>query len=394
MNADDRILWQFGENVAKAKSHKTTWELDFLRGMHEGTALAHLVSTLKNNTGHDILARSIWLDKFAWASWKEQNGKPVTKRELADLAIIIRKHNGRKTSNWMWLQQAKRVTTSFEKYSGTSSPYEMDLFHRMPTFNLLNNPNSVPFNLQNDFPKSEYIPWTFLDFHDKSGSFLTCHSPISPRWPAEKPPTGSWADKWMTNGGYPDSSVSSYTDCLCSIINNVAPNWIPQISTTAPSVPSFIPGAPISSGTEWQRLYIELLRASHKARTGHAVSPNNPSGSAFQEYGNIAFLCQLFNNLKQSNYLPNDISIGNNNFSMTIPGNSATLTMIEESIRKQNDNELPYRQDMEPPPPEADKGYENEKRDMQVLIIDAFKYDELPKPKLDHKMPMKAKKIN
>ena len=86
----DKKLWRYGSKVAGNIGHGVAWELDFLRGMHQGNALRYLARELSSATGRAIHLTSIWLDKHAWVSWS-QGGNRVDKRELADLAVIVRR---------------------------------------------------------------------------------------------------------------------------------------------------------------------------------------------------------------------------------------------------------------------------------------------------------------
>ena len=38
----DKKLWRYGSKVAGNIGHGVAWELDFLRGMHQGNALRYL----------------------------------------------------------------------------------------------------------------------------------------------------------------------------------------------------------------------------------------------------------------------------------------------------------------------------------------------------------------
>lgn len=131
--AYDKTLWDFGRAVADQRQHKVAWELDFLRGMHQGPSLSDLASKLSSATGQPIQLTSVWMDKHAWASWY-QGSTRVNKRELADLAVIVRKRHGRGVAKWMWLIQGKRTKKLLDNYGGTSTPFELDLLHRMPDF--------------------------------------------------------------------------------------------------------------------------------------------------------------------------------------------------------------------------------------------------------------------
>ena len=84
----DKRLWRYGSKVASSLGHGVAWELDFLRGMHQGNALRYLARELTSATGLAIQLTSIWLDKHAWVTWY-QGGNRVDQRELADLAVGV-----------------------------------------------------------------------------------------------------------------------------------------------------------------------------------------------------------------------------------------------------------------------------------------------------------------
>ncbi|CAJ0802528.1 hypothetical protein LMG7141_04122 [Ralstonia condita] len=287
----DSILWDRGEEVAKHRGRQgKAWELDFLRGMHAEPALQHLATHLSNNTGRHIQLSSIWLDKHAWVSWTDENGKRVSKRELADLAVIVRRPSGRSLSRWMWLLQGKRIGCPLETYSGTSSPYEVDLLQRMPPFNL----RGTNFDLQTrDFDptvkikvgspwniEQVFVPWTFLDFPDsKTSSRFTNHPLIAPRWLGGMPKPGWWANTWLN--GAVTQRISSYTECLLSIVTGQAPVWWDPRGGSR--VAGLVPGAPIHKRfPTWKRLYQSLMSAAVSSTSGHAVSKDNPTGAVLQ----------------------------------------------------------------------------------------------------------------
>lgn len=199
----DKRLWKYGSKVASSLGHGVAWELDFLRGMHQGNALRYLARELSSATGRAIQLTSIWLDKHAWVTWY-QGGNRVDQRELADLAVIVRRRRKGKVVNWMWLIQGKRISKLLGTYGGSSTPYELDLLHRMPMFSL--NGFSGTFRLKRDFPSSGgktspdwpipvSTPWTFMDFRADSAQPWSAnsqkYSSIAPRWPGSPPPQGN-----------------------------------------------------------------------------------------------------------------------------------------------------------------------------------------------------------
>ena len=292
----DKRLWRYGSKVASSLGRGVAWELDFLRGMHQGNALRYLARELSSATGRAIHLTSIWLDKHAWVSWS-QGGNRVDKRELADLAVIVRRRHQRKVVSWMWLIQGKRTSKLLDTYTGSSTPFELDLLHRMPMFSL--NGVKGAFRLKNDFPPSGCTaispqwpiavstPWTFMDFRADSAKHWSAnsqtYSPIAPRWPGSNPPLGAWAKKWQTINSSPQISLSSYTECLSAIIKCAPHPWTsPMLPGT--SWPHFVPGAPIDPDTfpEWSALYDELIAGAQGKAIGHAATNSNPLGSLLQ----------------------------------------------------------------------------------------------------------------
>ena len=292
----DKKLWRYGSKVAGNIGHGVAWELDFLRGMHQGNALRYLARELSSATGRAIHLTSIWLDKHAWVSWS-QGGNRVDKRELADLAVIVRRRRKGKIVSWMWLIQGKRTDKLLGTYGGSSTPYELDLLHRMPMFSL--NGYSGTFRLKRDFPPSGCTaispewpiavstPWTFMDFDadmaDPWSAYSQGYSPIAPRWPGSNPPLGAWAKKWQTINSSPDISLSSYTQCLSAIIKCAPHSWsVPVLNGSLGA--SFVPGAPIDPDNfpEWFALYEALIAGAQGATIRHAATKSNPRGSVLQ----------------------------------------------------------------------------------------------------------------
>ncbi|MGV8931959.1 MAG: hypothetical protein ACOH1R_07615 [Luteimonas sp.] len=292
----DDALWERGFVVANGRGHTTTWELDFLRGMHNGEALSDLAASLKVTTGHDIRLMSIWLDKTAWVSWVDLADAKVKKRELADLAVIVRKEHGGAIEPWMWIMQAKRVENLAQRYTGESTDYELDLLHRMPEFELRGSERS--FDLTKEFHFTNGLrtasapwgcevstPWTFLDLdanrHSKTSAAAHGYSPISARWTGCPPEQGSWADQWMTECGYQSLAINSYTRCLEAIIQGTPIPW--AIPTQPSAGRPFVPGAPANDQfPQWQRLYRTLLDTLSGVKTGHAGTLKGQKGDAIQ----------------------------------------------------------------------------------------------------------------
>lgn len=296
----DLALWIEGYNVAQARSRytNTPWELDFLRGMHQNSALDYLAKVLAYNTKKNIRLMSIWMDKHAWITINNNNS-PQKKQELADLAIIVRKIENGELNKWMWLVQGKRTKKLLDAYTGRSSKVELELMQEMPSFILLSSQNT--FDLKKDFPSGcKTIPWTFLDFDKQISSnqsaYKNGYSPIAPRWLGATPSAGTWANTWQSNNGnppYPVNCISSYTECLTSIIQQNVPKWIDPTSTNYANItiPTFIPGASVDGmrpGSnklyypEWRKLYQDLIYKASSSTIGHARTNANRHGSVLQ----------------------------------------------------------------------------------------------------------------
>lgn len=303
----DRTIWSWGRDVARSRGrHRKNWELDFVRGMHQGAALEKLSRHLRAVTGTPVRLMSIWLDKHAWASWVGPDGKSVGRRELADVAVVVRQPYRNTMKEWMWLLQAKRTMYLLEPYHGTSSDHELDLLHRMPVFSLLEGGSrsgkvlAKDIDLQKDFgigsvaPKVDpwlsegRVPWTFLDFDndwkDAGSAAANGYSPASARWlGSEAAPASSWADVWSKAELKASPLLASYTACLLGIVSGMAVGWSNPSSAAALNS-TFAPGAPVDRNAypEWHRLYEALMVRSRGTTSGHARAQGNPSGSVLQ----------------------------------------------------------------------------------------------------------------
>ena len=84
-------------------------ELDYLRGFHRLSVLQLIQAYLLGSLGASaIRVTSLWLDKFAYVHpYVTQFSK---RRELADLAVIVRVNN---QASWMWLLQAKKTMLKY-----------------------------------------------------------------------------------------------------------------------------------------------------------------------------------------------------------------------------------------------------------------------------------------
>ena len=58
----DKRLWKYGSKVASSLGHGVAWELDFLRGMHQGNALRYLARELSSAyASGDVTLNRAWI---------------------------------------------------------------------------------------------------------------------------------------------------------------------------------------------------------------------------------------------------------------------------------------------------------------------------------------------
>lgn len=310
----DHLLWGLAAPVANWKRHYNgSWELDFVRALHEPHALQQLCIWLGQQSGQTIRMHSIWLDKHAWVYWNDpaNTTRRVGPRELADFAVVIRKKLNGVIHHWLWVLQAKRVSKAFARYSGTSSPYEIELLQQMPPFDL-DKCLSGTFNLQPEFTNrlalqagspwpTPQIPWTFLDFDQfparRSSSASQMGSPIAARWPAVVTNAKSWA------GTHPqvNPALGSYSGCLLDLVT--AGQTVDWKEKSGASGHRLLPGGPVGdpSYPEWTRLYAELMGLP--SQNGHAVSPNNVTGTVHTFSQNFLSNFAMMNLTQDFDYL-------------------------------------------------------------------------------------------
>ena len=311
--AMDQRLWGLAESIATWNSHLSgAWELDYVRALHERPALQQLSTWLGQQSGQTIRMHSIWLDKHAWVHWGDPaNAKQrVGLCELADLAVVIRKNLDGVIHHWLWVLQAKRTSTAFAKYSGTSSDHEIELLQQMPPFNL-HNCLSGTFHLKPEFTKlvplqdgspwpTPQIPWTFLDFDQfpakKSSAASKMGSPVAARWPAVVADLASWA------GTHPQMkpALGSYAGCLLDLVN--AGQTVDWKEKSGASGHGILPGGPVgdSGYKEWTRLYAELMGLPRQ--NGHAASPNNVAGTVHTFSQGFLSTISILNQMQSFDY--------------------------------------------------------------------------------------------
>jgi hypothetical protein len=179
----DYDLWSFAHNPGKGSG-----ELDFLRGVHSAPGIQTIKQFLgRRNPGLLLRVSSIWLDKYPIVEPAASSGCATDRRELGDLAVIVRRSLPRGLDVHMWILQAKLVATNWQNHG--SSWKEIELYERLPQFDLLESQNPSAkridtFDLTAQPPDWRF--WSFLFFDDNSpgaaGSTGSGPSPIQALW--------------------------------------------------------------------------------------------------------------------------------------------------------------------------------------------------------------------
>lgn len=244
----DAILWDFGYKNARSTGNPN--ELDFLRGFHDLSSLTLLKNWLQENSGSNIRLTSVWQDKYGYVVPDPlAPGQEYNYQEIGDLAVIVRDAYNRPASDWMWLLQAKVVSSSSAPLpAGNSTAREIYLYESMPDFTWHGKQSQGhKFQLKNDFkcPSSDYKHWSFLCFRENA-----MPSPgnkfIDVRWP-----------------GTPSSRlrVTSFCDELLELITHFSVR----------PAPADVYGAPLEHHPEWEKLAQQIQhKAKLKPQLGHA----------------------------------------------------------------------------------------------------------------------------
>ncbi len=175
-------------------------ELDYLRGFHDPATLAAIKARIAAVTGQLVNVTSFWLDKTAYVH-PTTPGVSTDRRELADLAVVLRDFARR--DHVMWILQAKKgdnpAGTLDTKYSTLK---EIALFEKAPQFELelLSKAKPMPaFDLEPEFgPPSNsanFRHWSFLMFRETpTAPAASGPSPAQWRWDGSGPipKTGSF----------------------------------------------------------------------------------------------------------------------------------------------------------------------------------------------------------
>lgn len=182
---DEYIQWERGVSAGGV-------ERDFLRAFHSQAAVTALRDKLASSCGLTAKVRvsSIWIDKYPLAFPQPPHATTYGSREIADLAVIVRRTSRGRLDQRMWIVQGKVESRGWQNKD--SSPKEIDLLENCPAFDLYTSSAAGAkrlgtFDLRQDFGPPPYRGqpfWSYLLFADRShqSSFLT-PSHASAIWP-------------------------------------------------------------------------------------------------------------------------------------------------------------------------------------------------------------------
>lgn len=154
-------------------------ELGFLRELHSLQTLTDIRTVLQKHPGPTLRrVSSIWLDKYPICKPTPASGVKGDKRELGDLALLVRQFNGSSWKIRMWILQGKLASHGWQSLG--SSPKEIELLEKCPEFELFRSANSKsPLLGTFDLLHQCFTPprsiskqpfWSFLLFEPKSSS--------------------------------------------------------------------------------------------------------------------------------------------------------------------------------------------------------------------------------
>lgn len=175
-------------------------ELDYLRGFHDSATLAAIKARIAAVTGQTVNVTSFWLDKTAYV-FPTTPGVSTKRRELGDLAVVIRDYARRDHS--MWILQAKRGHSAAGLLAASGSTLkEIELFEKAPQFQLESwskAKTNLAFNLEPEFGapanSANFRHWSFLMFRENpTAPAAAGPSPTQWRWSGSSlsPQTGSF----------------------------------------------------------------------------------------------------------------------------------------------------------------------------------------------------------
>lgn len=275
-----------------SKNTRQPHELDYLRGFHDPVTLAAIKARIAAVTGSYVNVTSLWLDKTAYVYPKSQHISSKTRRELADLAVVLRDcSSGWPTLRTMWLLQAKKGDNPASSLpSNPSTKKEIELFEQSPQFELesWSKPKTkLFFDLEPEFGSPQnsanFRHWSFLMFRE------TPNVPTS---------GGSSPAQWRWSGSDQNPLIGSFMEGITQMLLHPRnPDHKGEWLFTR-------------SSTGWTALYHALMRhmpSHHFLR--HAGGPMritsfSSSQSRFSSFGqfvlNNPYLRQILPNSKHN----------------------------------------------------------------------------------------------
>ncbi len=197
----DFELWSMAHHNPRGSG-----ELEFLRGVHSSTGVAEIKAFLVR-LGQPGLIRvsSIWLDKYPIVVPHAASGCSTDKREIGDLAVVVRQSHPDGLSIRMWILQAKVAAPNWQ--GAGSSAKEIELYERLPAFDLYSSQHAGArkidsFDLALDFGAVNPVDrrfWSYLLFKDNSPGTSAVTpadpSPMRAQWRAKGPHDWSFAER-------------------------------------------------------------------------------------------------------------------------------------------------------------------------------------------------------
>lgn len=264
-------------------------ELDFLRGLHNRGVVRAIRRYLNHALpGIHIAVSSLWLDKTAYVR-PLVKGSLGPRRELADLAVVVRNLGTGQTN--MWVLQAKKADAAAAPLgSGRSTRLEVELLEDCPHFQLeppRAGASPLTFDLAPQFggpaQKANYKHWSFLMFKKTPGPLAPSDpSPIQWRWDgrSKTPAVGSFAKGLVemltfngalpAKGGLADAAYpGGWADLLQALTAHVCPSVTLGHARAPMRISSFTRnndvlflGAPPDHATFYSHRHHLALRAS------------------------------------------------------------------------------------------------------------------------------------
>lgn len=255
----DRMLWAAGHHfwLQRGGAHRSRkpHELDYLRAFHSPSALRALSRWLAVELETPVRLQTMWQDKSTYV--RPRSGRGRAERELADLAVIVRRCAGGKVQRAMWILQAKVLSTPDAPLSGPASAKEIALFEGCPRFDVLDSLRGRKIGRTIDptlFKRAQGGNWSFLTYHawpshpyaGPGGPY-----PVRLRWPGSTSPKAP--------------SDASFAAKLAAFVRRPGHRY------------GEVVGAPTTS--EWSALYDILMRHIElRPTSGHARSAQNLPG--------------------------------------------------------------------------------------------------------------------